>query len=81
MPQSQVRKLDAKISVTALGSEPLFAAVRTNVCNAEIVLKNSKNWEARNFGERVIHWQSTPSIWMAVAKTLSGGQGWILADP
>ena len=46
-----------------------------------IGLKNSKNWEARNFGEQVIDRQSPPSIWMAVAETLSGGQSLILADP
>ena len=46
-----------------------------------IVLKNSKDWQARNFGERAIERQSPPSIWMAITETPSGGRRQILADP
>ena len=56
-------------------------AAKTKVGRGLIVLKNSKNWKARNFGERAVDRQSPPSIWMAVAEALSDGQSWILADP
>jgi hypothetical protein len=58
-----------------------FSAFRIDDSYAEMLLKKSKNWEARNFGERASDRQSPPSIWMAVAEALSGDQSWILADP
>jgi hypothetical protein len=67
--------------MTALQSTPVIRQKHSDGWVELIVLKNSKNREARNFGERAIDRQSPPSIWMAVAEMLFGGQSWILADP
>jgi hypothetical protein len=63
------------------GSGQPFAAVGTNDCYAEILLKNSKIREARISCERKINRRSPPAMPMAITETPSDGRRQNLADP